>query len=71
MVELQIQIQQVGGFLVMQYHAAENSTTSEPEKQEVKDMVATLQERVAKRNGAGNFVENDPGADDGDTSYRN
>lgn len=82
MVKLEIQIQQLGGYLVMQYHAAKNSTTSEIEEEEVKDLVATLQERVAKKNGAGKFVENtgahelpdfpDFGQPDaGDDSHRN
>jgi hypothetical protein len=32
MIELGIKVQQVGGYLVMKYHAEENSTSTEPEK---------------------------------------
>jgi hypothetical protein len=62
MIELKIEVQQVGGFIVMQYHAEENSTSTEPEKREVKDLVRYLQERIAKDGGNGTFVENDPNA---------
>jgi len=58
MVQLGIWIEQRGGFLVIRYHGAENPTTTEPEKEEVKAIVAFLQERIAKAGGDGKFVEN-------------
>jgi hypothetical protein len=63
MIELSIKVQQVGGYLVMKYHAEENSTSTEPEKREVRDLVRYLQERIAKDGGKGTFVENNPKSD--------
>jgi hypothetical protein len=60
MILLAIEIQQVGGYLVMKYHGTENPTTTEPEKEEVKTIVGYLQERIAKEGGRGTFVENNP-----------
>jgi hypothetical protein len=58
MIELKIEVAQVGGYLVMKYHAAEDPTSTEPEKQEVRDLVGYLQERIAKDGGKGTFIEN-------------
>jgi hypothetical protein len=58
MIELKIQVQQVGGFMVMKYHATENPTSTAPEKEEIKTLVGYLQEKIAKDGGKGTFVEN-------------
>ena len=60
MLTLNIEVQQVGGHLVLKYHGAENETTTEPEKVEVRAIVSFLQERIARGGGHGKFVENTP-----------
>jgi hypothetical protein len=64
MIELSIQIQQVGSYLVMKYHSEENPTSTRPERNEVKTLLGYLQEKIAKDGGKGTFVENDPNAAD-------